>query len=108
LPEDALSAGDYLIVQVPLSLTGIPEVFAKAVTAYRDALEAHMMGRPGKPAPVAPSVVAMVVERQPQEGPVADRGPDRFVILPYTIIDDTPRTPEQQLAIDTLRDTIIK
>jgi hypothetical protein len=50
----------------------------------------------------------MVIKRVPQDGPVATRGPDRFVIQPYTIIDDTPRTPEQQRAIDTLRDTIIK
>lgn len=97
-----------MTIQVPLSLSGPPDAFAKAVAAHRDALQAHMMGKPGKAAPVAPSVVAMVIERQPQQGPVADRGPDQFVILPYTIIDDTPRTPEQQLAIDTLRDTIIK
>lgn len=97
-----------MTVQVPLSLSGPPEGFAKAVAAHRDALEAHMMGKPGKAAPVASTAVAMVVARQPQDGPVATRGPDQFVILPYTIIDDTPRTPEQQLAIDTLRDTIIK
>ena len=97
-----------MTIQVPLSLSGSPDAFAKAVAAHRDALEAHMMGKPGKPAPNAPGVVAMVIQRQPQEGDVATRGPDQFVILPYTIIDDTPRTPEQQLAIDTLRDTIIK
>jgi hypothetical protein len=97
-----------MTIQVPLSLSGPSEAFAKAVAAHRDALQAHMMGKPGKPAPIAPDAVAAVIRRQPQEGPVAERGPDQFVILPYTIIDDTPRTPEQQQAIDTLRDTIIK
>jgi hypothetical protein len=32
--------------------------------------------------------------------------PDDFVVLPFEIIDDTPRTPEQQKAIQTLRETI--
>jgi hypothetical protein len=97
-----------MTVKVPLSLSGSPEAFAKAVQAHRDALEAHLMGRPGKPAPIASDAVAMVIKRVPQEGPVATRGPDKFIVMPYTIIDDTPRTPEQQLAIDTLRDTLIK
>jgi hypothetical protein len=97
-----------MTIQVPLSLSGPPDVFAKAVQAYVEACTAHMMGKPGKPAPIASDVVAMVVQRQPQDGPVATRGPDRFVVMPYTIIDDTPRTPEQQAAIDLLRDTIIK
>jgi hypothetical protein len=96
------------MMQIPLSLSGPPEAFAKAVQAHVEACTAHMMGKPGKAAPIASDMVAKVVARQPQEGPVATRGPDRFVVLPYTIIDDTPRTPEQQLAIDTLRDTIIK
>jgi hypothetical protein len=47
-----------------------------------------------------------VVARVPQDGPVATRGPDRFVALPYQIVDDTPKTPEQQAAIDLLRETI--
>lgn len=97
-----------MTIQVPLSLSGPPEEFAKAVQAHVEACTAHMMGRPGKAAPRASDVVEMVVKRQPQEGPVATRGPDRFVVLPYKIIDDTPRTPEQQRAIDTLRDTIIR
>lgn len=97
-----------MTIQVPLSLSGPPEAFSKAVQAHRDALEAHLMGKPGKAAPIAPDAVAMVIKRQPQDGPVATRGPDQFVIMPYTIIDDTPRTPEQQRAIETLRDTIIK
>jgi len=96
-----------MTIQVPLSLSGKPDDFAKAVVAHVDALKAHVMGKPGKAAPVASPAVAAVIARQPQEGPVASRGPDKFVILPYTIIDDTPRTPEQQRAIDTLRETII-
>ena len=97
-----------MTINVPLSLSGPPDTFAKAVKEHRDALEAHLMGKPGKPAPIAPGAVAMVIKRVPQDGPVATRGPDQFVIMPYTIIDDTPFTPEQQRAIDTLRDTIIK
>jgi hypothetical protein len=97
-----------LTVNVPLSLSGPAEAFAKAVQAHVEACTAHMMGKPGKPAPIASPAVAMVVARQPEDGPVATRGPDRFMVLPYTIIDDTPRTPEQQRAIDTLRETIIK
>ena len=97
-----------MTIQVPLSLSGPPDAFAKAVQAHVEACTAHMMGKPGKPAPRASDVVEMVVRRQPAEGPVATRGPDKFVVLPYTIIDDTPRTPEQQRAIETLRDTIIR
>ena len=97
-----------MTINVPLSLSGPADAFAKAVQEHRDALEAHLMGKPGKPAPIAPDAVAMVIKRVPQDGPVATRGPDQFVIMPYTIIDDTPFTPEQQRAIDTLRDTIIK
>ncbi len=97
-----------MTINVPLSLSGPPDTFARAVQEHRDALEAHLMGRPGKPAPVASSAVAMVIKRVPQDGPVATRGPDSFVIQPYVIIDDSPRTPEQQRVIDTLRDTIIK
>jgi hypothetical protein len=32
--------------------------------------------------------------------------PDDFIVLPFEIIDDTPKTPEQQKAIDVLRETI--
>lgn len=96
------------MIHVPLSLAGSAEKFARDVQQHVEACVAHQMGKPGKPAPRASEVVEMVVKRQPAEGPVATRGPDRFVVLPYTIIDDRPRTPEQQRAIDTLRDTIIK
>lgn len=97
-----------MTINVPLSLSGPPEDFAKAVQAHVEACTAHLMGKPGKPAPIASDAVAMVIRRVPQDGPVATRGPDKFVVMPYTIIDDTPRTPEQQRAIDTLRDTLIK
>jgi hypothetical protein len=92
--------------QIPLSLSGPPDKFARAVQAHIEACTAHMMGKPGKPAPRASDVIESVIARQPQDGPVATRGPDRFVALPYGIFDDTPKTPEQQKAIDTLRATI--
>lgn len=95
-----------MAIQIPLSIAGTAEGFAAAVQAHRDALESHIKGNPGKPAPVASVAVQSVIQRQPQEGPVAKRGPDQFVILPHEIYDDTPRTPEQQKAIDVLRDTI--
>lgn len=93
-------------IQIPLSVSGPAEDFARAVRAHRDALQAHLLGKPGKAAPVAPVAIQSVIVRQPQQGPVATRGPDQFVILPYEIIDDTPLTAEQQKAIDTLRQTI--
>jgi hypothetical protein len=65
-----------------------------------------MMGKPNQPAPRATEMVESVVARIPQDGPVATRGPDRFVALPYQIIDDTPKTPEQQQALGVLRETI--
>jgi hypothetical protein len=92
--------------KIPLSLSGPPDKFAQAVQAHIEACTAHLVGKPGKPAPRASAVVESVVARQPQDGPVATRGPDRFVALPYEIIDDMPKTPEQQKAIDTLRATI--
>lgn len=94
------------MIRIPLSIAGTAEGFAAAVQAHRDALEAHLMGKPGKAAPVAPEAVQAAIERRPQAGPVAIRGPDQFVVLPYEIYDDTPLTDEQQQAIDTLRATI--
>lgn len=97
-----------MTIQVPLSLIRDPEQFRLAVEDYRKGLEDHAMGKPGRPRPSATPLIEAVIKRQPQDGPVAIRGPDQFVIMPYTIIDDTPRTPEQQRAIETLRHTIIK
>lgn len=94
------------MLKLPLSQTGPAEQFAQEVQAHIEALQAHMMGKPGVPAPRSTDLVESVITRQPQDGPVATRGPDRFVALPYEIYDDTPKTPEQQKAIDTLRSTI--
>lgn len=95
-----------MTIRIPLSLSGPADKFAVAVEAHRKALEVHMMGPAGKPAPMADELVESVIARQPQPGPVATRGPDKFVVLPYEIFDDAPLTPEQQQAIDTLRATI--
>jgi hypothetical protein len=65
-----------------------------------------MMGKPGVPAPLSSELVERVVTRVPQDGPVATRGPDRFVALPYQIVDDTVRTPEAEKALGVLRETI--
>jgi hypothetical protein len=65
-----------------------------------------MLGKPGVPAPRSSELVERVVARVPQDGPVATRGPDRFVALPYQIVDDTPKTPETEKALGVLRETI--
>jgi hypothetical protein len=94
------------VIQIPLSQSGPADQFAAAVQQHIEACTAHMMGAPGKPAPRSSELVEAVVARVPADGPVATRGPDKFVALPYQIIDDTPKTPEQQQAINTLRETI--
>lgn len=95
-----------MTLKLPLSQTGPSDQFARAVQAHIEALQAHMMGSPGKPAPRASDLVETVIARRPQDGPVATRGPDRFVALPYDIFDDTPKTPEQEQALSVLRETI--
>ena len=92
-----------MVVKIPLSLSGPADAFAKAVEKHRKACHIHMMGRPGKPAPVAPEVVRAVIARVAQTGPVAERGPDEFVILPYEIVDDLPVPPEVQLLRDSIK-----
>lgn len=94
------------MIQIPLSQSGPEDQFAAAVQAHIDACVAHQMGPPGRPAPRASEWIEYVVTRQPQEGDPATRGPDRFVALPYRIVDDTPKTPEQEQAISVLRETI--
>jgi hypothetical protein len=94
------------VIDIPLSLVGSAEDFAAALEAHRAAVEAHMMGKPGVPAPRAGELVEQLVQRQADKGPVADRGPDKIVIAPYRIIDDTPVPAEVQQALDTLRKTI--
>ena len=94
------------MIQIPLSQSGPPDEFAAAVQQHIEACTKHMMGAPGKAAPRSSELVESVVARVPADGSVATRGPDKFVALPYQIINDTPRTEEQQQAINTLRETI--
>lgn len=89
------------MIQIPLSQSGPADQFAQAVEAHRQAKLAHRF-TVSVPAPTADYLVESVVGRvQGEPGK-----PDDFVVLPFEIIDDTPRTPEQQKAIDTLRETI--
>jgi hypothetical protein len=94
------------MIDIPLSQIGSAADFDQAVADHIRMCTAHMMGKPNQPAPRATEMVESVVARIPQDGPVATRGPDRFVALPYQIIDDTPKTPEQQQALGVLRETI--
>ena len=81
--------------------------FAAAAEAHLQASVAHVKGRPGIPRPTAHPLVEQVIGRVPDDNPVvADRKPDQFVILPYRIVDDVPKTPEQQQALNVLRETI--
>lgn len=96
-----------MTIKIPLSLSGPAEEFAKAVEAHRKACHTHMMGRTGRPAPVAPDHIRAVIHRQTQTGPVATRGPDEFVVLPYEIVNDLA-TPEQVKALEVLRESVGK
>lgn len=93
------------MIEIPLSHAGSVEGFAKAIEEHRSALLAHQRSVE-KPIPVHSPWVEAVISRWPQPGPVAERGPDEFLVLPYKIIDDTARTPEEQQAIDVLRETL--
>lgn len=93
------------MIQIPLTQVGSPGDFAKAVGSHRKALEAHRIGPAGKPAPVASHWVEQVIARVPNQGPVDRRGPDRFEVRPYEIVDDRPMSEEAQRAIATLRET---
>lgn len=90
------------MIQIPLSQSGPADKFAAAAKAHRDALEAHLMGPAGKPRPIASPLVEAVIGRQPQSGPVANRGPDKFVVLPYDIVDDMQVSPEVQFLRDSI------
>ena len=94
------------MIRIPLSAVGDAAAFSAALEAHRAAVEAHMMGKPGQPAPVARELIVSLIKRVPDDGPVAGRGPDRILIEDYEIFDDTPVSPETQLALDTLRATI--
>ena len=89
------------MIQIPLSQSGPADQFAAAVEAFRQAKLAHRF-TVDVPAPTpAHPLIEALVRRVTQEV-----GPDHFAVVPYEIVDDTPRTPEQQQAIDTLRETI--
>ena len=92
------------MLRLPLSQTGPADKFAQAVEAYRQAKLAHRF-TVDVPAPTADPLVESVVRRvQGEPGK-----PDEFVVLPYVIEDDLPKpppTPEQQQALDVLRETI--
>jgi len=94
------------MIRIPLSLIVSPQAFAAALEAHRADVESHLMGKPGRPAPVAHPLVMELVQRVPDAGPVAKRGPDRIAIAEYEIFDDTPPAPETQHALDVLRETI--
>jgi hypothetical protein len=89
-------------MKIPLSQIGDPKAFAAALEAHRAALEAHRVGKAGVPAPIAHPLLDSLVARVPR----GDPHPDDFVILPYEIFDDTPRTPEQDKALSVLRETL--
>jgi len=95
-----------MTMQIPLSQIGSADQFASAVEAHRKALEAHRAGPAGRSAPSAPPIVEAVIARVPDIGPVDRRGPDRFEVQPYEIVDDRPVSEEAQRAIATLRETI--
>lgn len=93
-------------MQIPLSQIGSADQFAATVEAHRKALESHRAGPAGRPAPSASSLVEAVIARVPDQGPVDRRGPDRFEVRPYEIVDDRPVSEEAQRAIATLRETV--
>lgn len=94
------------MIDIPLSQVGSSEQFADDVEAHRKALAAHLLGQPGQPAPVASQWIEAVIRRVPQSGPVAKRGPDRFEVADYRIVDDRPKPPEVVKAIEVLRESM--
>lgn len=93
-------------ISIPLSQSGPADAFAAALAAHCAALAAHRLGPAKVPAPTASALLDSLVERVPATGPVATRGPDTFRVRPYEIVDDTPKTPEQQHALSVLRETV--
>lgn len=84
-------------IKIPLSQIGSAQAFADRLEAHRAALADHRIGEPGQPAPIAAAdhdLIDALILRVPESGPVDTRGPDRFEIAPYEIVDDTPAEPE--------------
>lgn len=79
--------------QVRLSQIESPAAFAAALEAHRAALADHRIGEPDIPAPIAHELLDQLILRVPESGPVETRGPDRFEIAPYEIVDDRPPPP---------------
>ncbi|MCD0415696.1 hypothetical protein LOC51_00580 [Rubrivivax sp. JA1024] len=86
------------MIQIPLSRIPSAEEFAAAAEAYRAALEVHRSGPPGVPQPRCDELVEAVIERVADPNPnVVERGPDRFVVAPYEIVDDRPKEAPQHV-----------
>jgi hypothetical protein len=92
------------MIQIPLSQIDSHASFEAEVLKHRAALDRHNRGGTGVAVPTSTPWVESVIKRVPQTGPVADRGPDDFVIEPYEIVDDRPVSPEVQI----LRESILK
>jgi hypothetical protein len=82
-----------LTVQILLSQSVPADQFAAALEAHRADLAAHRLGKVGVPVPAAHPLLDGLIQCVPQTGPVHERGPDDFVIVPYEIVDDTPPPP---------------
>lgn len=89
-------------VLIPLSVSGEPAAFAAAVEAHRAALETHRSGSEGVPSPRTALAIEDLIQRVPRGDPL----PDAFQVRPYEIVDDTPRTPEQNQTLSVLRETL--
>ncbi|YBW38335.1 hypothetical protein ACMYR2_0839 [Nitrobacter sp. TKz-YC01] len=77
-----------MTIHIPLSQVGSAESFVQNVESFWQAKLAHRF-TVHMPAPTADPLVESVVRRiQGEPGK-----PDDFVVLPFEIIDDTPRTP---------------
>jgi hypothetical protein len=83
-----------MTITIPLSVVGSAESLSEAIESYRSAL-IRQMDEPGTDAPMAPDYVQRLVQRVPAEGPVEERGPDTFMVLPFVVIDDTAKPPEK-------------
>lgn len=91
-----------MTIQVPKSAAdALGFDLREQAEAYAAALREHIMGPPGSEPRPPHALVAQVVSRIPQSGPVAKRGPDEIVV-DFEIYDDTPVDP----AIQLLRETI--